>query len=138
PHLTLIPPFTWPEMRFDVLADCLHGFTRQHPIPTVRLLNFSSFPPRVIFVNVEPDPELQQFQQSLENHLEEQLNIRTDRQYGFHPHVTVAFKDLRESVFPQAWAYFSAQTFAHTFQPPGMALLRHNGQYWEVNREFGV
>lgn len=138
PHLTLIPPFNWSVAQFEVLSYHLSEFIRQHPAPVVRLFNFNCFPPRVVYVDVEPDPELIRFQQALEIYLEHQLNLRSDRQYGFHPHVTVAFKDLREAVFPQAWQHYAAQTFAHVFQAPGIALLQHTGQYWEVKREFMV
>ncbi|MFM9947013.1 MAG: 2'-5' RNA ligase family protein [Saprospiraceae bacterium] len=136
PHLTLIPPFTWPATQLEALSDALSGFMALHPAPVIRLHNFNCFPPRVIYVDVKPNPELTSFQHALETHLEQQLSIRTDRQYGFHPHVTIAFKDLREAVFPEAWAYFSTQTFTHTFQAPGIALLQHTGQCWEVKREF--
>lgn len=136
PHLTLIPPFRWPDTALEALSEALSGFMAGHPMPVVRLVNFNCFSPRVIYADVEPNPELSNFQQALETHLEQQLNIRTDRQYGFHPHVTIAFKDLSEAVFPEAWAHFSTQTFAHAFQAPGIALLEHTGQCWEVKREF--
>jgi len=136
PHLTLIPPFSWPAEALEALSEALSGFMAGRPMPVGRLLNFNSFPPRVIYVDVEPNIELNSFQQALETHLEQQLSIRTDREYGFHPHVTIAFKDLREAVFPEAWAHFSAQNFAHAFQAPGIALLQHTGQCWEVKREF--
>lgn len=136
PHLTLIPPFTWPVTQLEALSESLSGFMAGRPMPVVRLLNFNCFPPRVIYVDVEPNPELTNFQHALETHLEKQLGMRTDRQYGFHPHVTIAFKDLREALFPKAWAHFSTQIFVHTFQSPGITLLQHTGQCWEVKREF--
>ncbi len=138
PHLTLIPPFTLPAEALQALSEVLSGFMAGHPMPVVRLLNFNCFSPRVIYVDVESNPELSNFQQALETHLEQQLSIRTDRQYGFHPHVTIAFKDLREAVFPEAWAYFSTQIFAHAFQPPGIALLQHTGSCWEVKSKFST
>ena len=136
PHLTLIPPFSWPAAQLEALSKSLSGFMALHSAPAIRLLNFNCFPPRVIYVDVEANPELDSFQHALETHLEQALSIRTDREYGFHPHVTIAFKDLREAVFPEAWAHFSTQIFAHTFQAPGIALLQHTGQCWEVKREF--
>jgi len=136
PHLTLIPPFSWPAAQLEVLSGSLSGFMALHPSPAIRLLNFNCFPPHVIYVDVEPNPDLDSFQHALETHLEQQLSIRTDREYGFHPHVTIAFKDLREAIFPQAWQYFSAQTFAHAFQAQGIALLQHTGQSWEVKQAF--
>jgi len=132
----LIPPFSWPAAQLEVLSGSLSGFMALHPSPAIRLLNFNCFPPHVIYVDVEPNPDLDSFQHALETHLEQQLSIRTDREYGFHPHVTIAFKDLREAIFPQAWQYFSAQTFAHAFQAQGIALLQHTGQSWEVKQAF--
>ncbi len=136
PHLTLIPPFQYPATQLETLAESLSGFMVQQTLPTVELQGFDCFAPRVIYVAVAPNPALSHFQNLLETFLEQQLHIRSDRQYGFHPHVTVAFKDLREAVFPEAWAHYSSQSYAHTFQPDSIALLQHLNGQWEVLQEF--
>ncbi len=136
PHLTLIPPFTWPEERLDVLKSELAHFVSEHAGPAIRLRNFNCFPPGVIFVDVESNTALDRFQEALENCLSEKLQIQSDRKYGFHPHVTVAFKDLRANIFPEAWQYYSKLEFEHNFVAEDIALLRHNGQLWEVLESF--
>lgn len=136
PHLTLIPPFQWPAEEMATLRQHLSDFVSVQELPVIHLHHFDCFAPRVIYVAVENNPALDQLQQALETFLEQQLGVRSDRQYGFHPHVTVAFKDLRESVFPEAWEYYSGQSYEHRFQADSIALLQHNGANWEVLQEF--
>lgn len=131
-HITLIPPFRTDRTDFSMLQTVVDN---QTPF-TVQLRNFDRFGNRVIFVDVVPEPTLVDYQKVLANFCASQLDIASDSR-PFHPHMTVAFKDLSRSVFPNAWAYFSAQTYERTFTAQGITLLVHTGQHWQVDQTFG-
>lgn len=86
------------------------------------------------FVDVERKDELLGLQNRLESCLKAGLGM--DIKGRFNPHLTVAFKDLRRKVFPNAWAHFSQLLYERVFQVDALALLQHNGRQWEVFREF--
>lgn len=136
PHITLIPPFRWPNDKYLELNTALSHFNFQTADLSLDLVNFSSFPPRVIFVDVSPNTMLRNLQAQLEQHFSQDLNIQPKGPFGFHPHMTVAFRDLTAEVFPKAWAHFSAQDYRRSFSVDQLSLLRHNGEKWEIEANF--
>lgn len=130
-HITLIPPFRTDRTDFSNLLTVAAG---QQPF-TVQLRNFDRFGSRVIFVDVAPEPTLLDYQKVLADFCARHLDIVPDSR-PFHPHMTVAFKDLKRSVFPEAWDYFSAKSYERTFLARGVTLLIHTGQCWQVDKTF--
>lgn len=132
-HITLIPPFNMPDEDSATLTSWLDQFaTQQQPFP-IELHNFNSFAPRVLFVAVQPSTQLQALQQQLKSELlqADQFNIsKEDR--PFHPHVTIANRDLKEEDFSAAWQHFEQLNYEAVFTANSIALLKHNGQVWEI------
>jgi 2'-5' RNA ligase len=146
PHITLQAPFQWDLDQLDRLAQGLERFGQQQsPVP-VTLSGFGAFPPRVIFIQVLSTPELLALQASLATHCQQHLGIEDPRQSQrpFHPHLTVAFRDLTRSNFRMAWPEFArrqlelngAPIWQYCFQANQFSLLLHEGQRWNVWREF--
>lgn len=131
PHVTLIPPFRSNQTDFAVL----HQFAVQQPPFTLRLNGFNHFDQRVIYVDVLPNQPLNRCQQSVADFCSGHFGI-TPENRPFHPHMTVAFKDLRRSVFPEAWHYFSGLSYEREFQVKAITLLRHTGQQWVIQETF--
>ena len=120
------------EKEGDLKNDITHLSSRFSPFE-VSTNNFSCFKPRTIFIEpvlTEPLKNLKQETDQL---------FKTHAQYGakidnrpFHPHITIATRDLHKSAFAEAWPQFESKTFQHTFTINGISLLRHNGHAWEV------
>jgi 2'-5' RNA ligase len=132
PHITLIPPFRWPASRHSEVVDLVRGFNAELQAFPVRLRGFAAFPPRVIFVDVVPSATLASCQQKLEVLGTTQLGLPDDRRYGFHAHMTIAFKDLKRKVFPAAWAYFEALSYDAQFLVREVQLLRFRDGRWRL------
>lgn len=135
-HITLFPPFQLPMSKVGALERELQHFSADRVSFSLALDGFSNFPPRVIFVNVPPNQELSDLQEALQAHLENQLGLTYPGTYGFHPHMTVAFKDLRKSQYQPAWEYFQPITYQREFEVDAVTLLVHDGKYWQVSRIF--
>ncbi|NPA43396.1 MAG: 2'-5' RNA ligase family protein [Chlorobi bacterium] len=134
-HITLIPPFWADEEEIENLAARLS----RHPVSQlekpVELDGFDRFDKRVIFVDVRPHPRLQAYQQALFDEFRACFPS-----YGkpnrFHPHVTVAFKDLRREVFDDAWNLFKDDPYRAEFMPRHLTILRHDKGKWHIWREI--
>ena len=150
PHITLQPPFQWPEGRVGELERVLADFSRgRSPVP-VRLQNFSAFAPRVIYVDVLQSNALMALQPALIAHLETTCGIVDVVAKGrpqFVPHATVGFRDLTREAFHSAWAEFKDRPFAAEFVVPQITLLHHDRpsgdrpersgqQNWQIFSEF--
>jgi 2'-5' RNA ligase len=135
-HITLIPPFDMPGTMHHELEEALLAFAQEQPSFSIQLKNFAAFKPRVIYVHVQPNTHLSDLQARLEAYL---LHIsfpvkKEDR--TFHPHVTIANRDLQKDDFPLAWQYFQQVSYEVAFTANAISLLRHNGQIWEVANSF--
>ena len=137
-HITLIPPFVWPSSRRDSLAAHLHDFAKKQRSFLTDLEGYGSFAPRVIFVRVLPNAQLATLQRSLEQFLAESLGIPVRDKYPFHPHITIAFRDLTEEAFYQAWQHFSPLDYCRSFTARSIALLQHNGRHWEIAGSYAM
>jgi 2'-5' RNA ligase len=137
PHITLIPPFHWKKEEALLLGACAR-FAREaaRPAFAIRLRDFDAFPPRVIFVYVEPNARLIALQEELEQLVYGELGISNSSKYPFHPHMTVAFKDLSKPKFSAAWAYFSRQSYRRSFTSCSFWLLQNGPGGWSPVREF--
>jgi len=132
PHITLIPPFWWLPAERGLLDETLSDFCQRQSPFDVQLCGFDCFAPRVIFVAVAPNPDLTGLEAGLKHHLYLEAGLPARDKRPFHPHLTVAFKDLRDSVFPSAWEYFSVLPYESTFQAKRLTLLQYRGKRWEI------
>lgn len=138
PHITLHMPFLWNEEKEKKLFMKLHEFSRQWDPIKVCLDNFSSFPPRVIFINVAESDALDELQKNLHRFFKKELDIYNAnyKDKPFHPHLTLAFRDLKKSQYVLSWQEFSKKEYKAEFMADKLALLRHNGKRWDVLKEF--
>ncbi|WP_017306460.1 2'-5' RNA ligase family protein [Spirulina subsalsa] len=139
PHITLYPPFLWPENRWAELIEVLGQFAQhQRPIPIV-IDGFGAFKPRVIFLRPRKTPELMEIEQTLGAVLKEELGLVLPQKHrSFNPHITLAFRDLTRDNFKAAWSKFEKREFYSAFTLNQLTLLRHQEHHWEIEREFAV
>lgn len=138
PHITLHMPFMWNEKKETKLISKLSAFSCKWDPVKVCLDNFSSFPPRVIFINVAESDLLDTLQLNLHRFFKREMDIfnANYQDRPFHPHLTLAFRDLKKSQYALAWQEFSGREFKAEFIADKIALLKHNGKAWDVLKEF--
>lgn len=136
-HITLQMPFRLAPEVEPVLLGLLEGFgTRQWPF-RIELQGFGAFPPRVIFIRIADHVPVSNLESSLRASLADEATLKIETsKLPFHPHMTIATRDLEETAFHQAWAAFKDRPFEAAFEVRSLFLLKHNGQVWEVYREF--
>jgi 2'-5' RNA ligase len=138
PHITLHMPFLWKESREDRLTHALSRFAGDNGPVKICLDGFSCFRPRVIFLDVAESEALTALQHSLHKFMKQKLNLfnANYQDRPFHPHLTLAFRDLRKEQFARAWDEFQEREFKAEFIADRIILLKHNGRMWESYKEF--
>lgn len=132
-HITITPPY-WMERakEYNLLIhlDAVCSGVSSFPVTT---RNFSAFKPRTIFIDVAVDEALRLAKKSIDQFFLEH------KEYGakmesrpFHPHITIATRDLYKKAFAEAWSYFENKEFSTQFIATGLAILRHNKVNWDV------
>lgn len=134
PHITLHMPFKWKDSKVQKLIEVLDSFKFDQCPFEVELSGFDYFPPKVVFVNVIPNKILADLQSRLTKHIRRDLQIMNSdyKNRGFHPHITVAFRDLKKVDFPKAQTRFNQIHYQSRFSAHNIHLLKHNGTKWEV------
>src|SRR6185436_16676574 len=95
--------------------------------------HFSHFKPRVIFIDVLQNERLENLQNALFSHLlsDNTYPLKKDER-PFHPHVTIATRDLHKKSFYEAWEHFKEKKYEAEWVTEGISLLRHNKKNWDV------
>ena len=136
-HITLVPPFKMSVEKEKELGEHLQTFSSKEKSFTIRIKDFDRFAPKVIFLHTEPDEPLLLLKQRLEEYLLQFKNFPFKKEERpFHPHITIANRDLRKSDFHKAWTYFEKQQFESSFAANSISLLKHNNTNWEIASNF--
>lgn len=137
PHITLHMPFRLSDKKIPDLEKVLTEVSECTSPFDVLLQNFDCFPPRVIFVGLPENPELKALQHRLLKSMR-LLNLFNGnyKDRPFHPHITIGFRDLKPAAFKIAWNEYKEREITLNFIASHLSLLKHNGNTWEVFKEF--
>jgi 2'-5' RNA ligase len=136
-HITLHMPFEIKTEKEELMIGKIAEFDFSIPFK-LQLKNFSCFEPKVIFVDVVPNEILSALQKELVYHIKSNLNIfnQYDDKRAYHPHVTIAFRDLKKSDFYLANEEYKSKTYNAEFKVNSFFLLKHAGKIWLPFKEF--
>lgn len=136
-HITLQPPFKRPEEDEAEIIKRLKEFSSGRESFPLQLSGFGSFAPRVIFINITNPEKCEALYSDLKKDLVESLDFMADEvRSAFHPHMTIATRDLTKEAFLLAWPEFKSRHFNAKFDVKSVFLLKHNGKFWDIYREF--
>ena len=132
-HVTLISPFWMKEELEPVFISDIKKFSITKNRFEIALKDFGAFKPRTIFVDVVKSERLNELYSFFSDFIYRQNKYpikKEDR--SFHPHVTLATRDLHKKAFYEAWENFSVKKYEATWIVNGISLLRHNKKNWDV------
>lgn len=134
-HITLIPPFWLPDSEEEKLLDALQSFASTIGELTIPLNGFSHFRKRVLFVDVETSPELEQLKKQAEDHFVKIFPAIKKDTRPFHPHITIANRDMKPSHFEKAWEYFKLLKLDENLTTKTVMLLKLVNGKWSIQAE---
>lgn len=138
PHITLHMPFRFPPKKEGKLLYHLGKVVEGIQPLEVKLDGFGAFGPRVIYVNVVSNPALNEVQQKVVETCRKDLKLMNAnyRKQAFHPHITLAFRDLKKPAFAEAWARFKEEDYKASFMVNEILLMQHDGKMWQTHTRF--
>jgi len=137
PHITLKAPFTITHRQDEEVLEWFQNIKTGVHSFEITLNGFGAFDnPKnpVIFVKPEDSVTMRLLQKDILAEFKQQFsNIPVHfHEEEFHPHMTIAYRDLAYAEFEKAWAVFKDRNYTANFTTNGFNLLKHNGEYWEV------
>ncbi|MEO9483085.1 MAG: RNA 2',3'-cyclic phosphodiesterase [Ekhidna sp.] len=134
PHITLHMPFKWKDRKYEALQEVIQSNNAQLKPFTIQLQNFNFFEPRVVFVDVRANEELDKLQKGVVDSCRKQLKLDNANYQNrpFHPHVTIGFRDLKKPMFYEARKEFEQRRINFDFEVRRIDLLKHDGSKWNI------
>lgn len=132
-HITLVPPFHLKEeAQFQICSMLDRIAAAQNPFD-ITLNGYDHFGKRVIFIQVIAPTQLSTLQEQLDYSFQQTLpGIITNRSRVFHPHITIANRDLKPHDFGAAWDYCMQHPFHDSFRVDMLHLLQLQHTSWEI------
>ncbi len=126
-HITLIPPFWMEEQSEASLLGDVNHIANVISSFIIRTKSFSAFKPRTIFIDVEETSELTSLKENVDDFFRNNnaYKIKVDSR-AFHPHITIATRDLFKKSFNECWPIFEREDFLVEWEAKGLSVLRHN------------
>lgn len=138
-HITLLMPFKWKQAKETLLFYSLETLASSIAKFNIKLTRFNSFEPRVIYVDVEQSTHLTLIKDQVMKMARQELKLEFLKDLrGFHPHITIAFRDLKKPQFYTLWEQLKGKPFESEFEATSIALLTHNGKNWDVYKKFDL
>ncbi|WP_417608002.1 RNA 2',3'-cyclic phosphodiesterase [Owenweeksia hongkongensis] len=140
PHITLHMPFKFSDKKREKMLKSLANVAAHQEPFEVKLKNFSAFTPRVIYADIVENEALKELQRSIVEVCRVDLKLLNAnyKNQAYHPHITLAFRDLKKPAFAEAWKEFENKKYNALFLVDSFCLLKHDGSKWLVDTEFSI
>lgn len=136
-HVTLKMPFNYNELKEEKLILNVQNFLHPYSPFQLQLKGFDRFGKRVIYINVRQSAALNQLQEDLGKFCKLKLKLNNElSDRAFHPHMTLAFKDIKPNKFDTYWQHVKSKEFKATYPVEDLALLKRIEGRWEVIHRF--
>jgi 2'-5' RNA ligase len=137
PHITLKAPFTVNSNEGETVLKWFTNIKTDAEPFGVKLDGFGAFDNAknpVIFVKPEASNEMAVLQKQVIAAFKNQFpGIPVHfHEEEFHPHITIAYRDLEYAEFEKAWTAFKDREYKAGFVVSDFSLLKHNGERWEL------
>ncbi|MFN6037327.1 MAG: 2'-5' RNA ligase family protein [Bacteroidota bacterium] len=138
PHVTLHMPFNLANHKEKKFLHAIETWKLNITPIEIELKNYSSFEPRVIFINVNKSNSLCNLQDTVIDFMKREFNIfnQAEDLRGFHPHITIAFRDLKKNNFYAAMKEYSDAKYESNFLCNSIHVLKRFDAEWISIKEI--
>ena len=136
-HITVKMPFVYNEAKEQKLIEKLSGFVDKYDPITIKISGVRTFGERVIYLGVEAGQELFDLQRGLTSFCKTELNLvneLSDR--NFHPHMTIAFKDVKKSQFQNILQFSTERNINAELDVSHIMLLKRIETAWNCSKKL--
>ncbi|WP_274475814.1 2'-5' RNA ligase family protein [Mangrovimonas aestuarii] len=136
-HITLQMPFKRSETEIKQTIETLTDFALKQESFKIALDGFGHFSSNVIYIKIRDHEKLNNLQLNLKTLLLDKLKFKnTEINHKFHPHLTIATRDLSKTLYKTIWTEFENKPFNTEFTANAIFLLKHNGRYWDIHKKI--
>ena len=137
PHITLKPPVSLNISEHDKIVNWFRDLVVGIRPFDIELNKYECFTNRdhpVIFIQPLSNNFLNALQKEIARNFAmkyPEIPVRRN-EITFHPHITIAYKDLTFEKFLEAWEIYKSKTYHSVFEINNFHLLQHQQNRWKV------
>lgn len=139
-HITLYRPLDVESKLENYLINLLKPIGNLHKPFVQELENFDSFNNKTLFVHCLKQPLLNNLQKDISTVIyKNQIDVpEVKSNSSFHPHITIAYRDVKPEVFIPLWDEFKNRKLKRRFTVDRFTLLKHDGKKWQPIEHFSL
>ncbi|WP_207427467.1 2'-5' RNA ligase family protein [Pedobacter sp. SYSU D00535] len=137
-HITLYRPLDVAASEESRLIKLLKPIGASHAPFPLQLENFDSFNNKTLFINTPKSPAIANLQKDVSKvFYQNQVDVPEMKgNTSFHPHITIAYRDVNPGTFKTIWEEFKNRKFKRSFDVEQFSLLKHDGRRWNTFAQF--
>jgi len=127
-------PFLYKENKIDQVSLSLKEALEERPSFEITFEGIAAFRNRQIYLKVSSNEFLTKIQRDIALWMKRHFNIfnANYRDYPYHPHLTIAFRDLKKVYFDIAFQYYMDLNYEASFTVSEISMLKLMADRWET------
>lgn len=138
PHVTIIPPLSVKEKEVKELESIAKEVAGHRKPFSMKITGYDTFSPRVIFLKPNFPYELGLLYTNLRDaiipKIPQALNRYPDE--SFHPHITLAYRDLTPDQFKEMWRHYKNKKAKYTIDINQISILVNTEDGWVIESSY--
>lgn len=134
-HITLIPPVWLKGEQEKIFLEAIRDVAHKQSPFQIGLKDFGRFGQRVIYIGVKDPLPVKRLYHKLTDKLKDFLP--EEKRPGFHPHITIATRDLNRESSKKAWEQFKERRYEAEFKATSLTIFKHNKKTWDILETAG-
>ena len=135
PHITLKAPFLFQASEHQIIIDWFKKMEIEVSSFELILKDFAAFPnpdKPVIYIKPLASSHLMDLQKQIINEFRNAFPSTPlmSLELNFKAHLTIAYRDLKPTLFKTAWEEFKNRKYKTSFEVAEIWLMQHNGVKW--------
>ena len=132
-HITLYPPYKDCDDHESEVKKVLTKCLGSQEVFDLQIKGFDAFKNNgVIFLDILKSDQLKQLHKGVTTQMTKLLQPDIKDNQPYHPHITIAFRDIPKDIFPQAVKDYLPRKFEAKFTVDKVCFWRHSGRNWET------
>ena len=136
PHITLIPPLKLTDKEILAVESIVYDMSQNHSVFILNINGFDAFKPRVVFIKPDLPEDLKLLQSNLEKGISKRFPGLLENDRDFHPHITLAYRDVTPEKFKEIWKHFRRKEFNTSVKVDRIQILDHTKEGWIKGKSY--
>ena len=140
PHITIIPPLPLNPVEINILQELARQVAVRQKSFRLSVNGYGAFKPRVIFIKPDVPSELSELYHSLREAIDLAMPLvlqkYPDRPY--HPHITLAHRDVDREKFNEMWKYYRNKEIELSLEINQFCIMDHSKDGWKIGTVFNL